>query len=167
MSMPKQKPGKSFQSYATPWEFIRAVEGRFGPIVCDLAAAPSNAKAKRFYGPSDDSLTKEWAADYPEGLLWLNPPFAKIGKWAAKCATESAKRSGGHIVMLVPASIGTDWFALSVEREAHVIALSPRMIFDGAPINPKTGKPDGYPKDLMLVVYTCGLTGFSTWRWKE
>lgn len=155
----------SKQDYGTPWEFIRACEARFGPIVCDLAAHEGNTKAPLYITQEADSLAVDWAGWLPTGTLWLNPPFVDIAPWAAKCADESTRRHG-LILMLTPASIGTEWFQAHVHRRALVIGLAPRMAFDGTPINPKTGKPDGYPKDLMLSVFGFGANGFDTWRWK-
>ncbi len=162
---PEQKPGRSRQDYATPWDFIDAVVRRFGPIVCDLAASSENTKADEFYNEQIDSLSKHWAQSYPEGNLWLNPPFADIAPWAAKCAAESIQRRG-FILLLTPASIGTDWFAAHVNRKAMIFGLSPRIQFDGVAPNPKTGKIDGYPKDLMISVYGAGFNGFDVWKWR-
>ncbi len=153
---PVQKPRRSKQDYGTPWPFIHAVERRFGPLVGDLAATADNAKAPSFIRPEQDSLTVPWATIYPLGNLWLNPEFTDIDPWAEKCAYESKKRHG-LILMLTPASIGTDWFASHVNRQAMVIGLSPRLVFEGC--------TDPYPKDLMLSVYG-GFAGFDCWRWK-
>jgi len=151
--------GKSRQDYGTPWEFIHAVEARFGPIIFDLAATAANRKAPLHWGPDVgiDSLEMDWADAHPTGNLWLNPEFVDIAPWAAKCAAESVKRHG-LIPFLTPASIGTDWFAKHVHRKALVLALSPRLTFEGT--------SDPYPKDLMLSIYGYGLHGFDTWRWK-
>ena len=161
------KPAKGCQTWATPWEFIRAVEVRFGPIHADLACTRENAKAGvGLFHPDVDALAVSWADRFPDGVLFVNPPFAKIEPWAAKCAIESTRRKG-LILMLTPAAIGTDWFAAHVHRKAQVIGIRPRIPFDGTPINPKTGKPDGFPKDLMLTVYGLGFSGFDTWRWRS
>ncbi len=48
-----------------------------------------------------------------------------------------------------------------------VLGISPRLQFTGTVPNPRTGKIDGYPKDLMLSVFGAGLNGFDTWRWKK
>jgi len=162
---PSVRRGKSKQDYGTPWEFILAVEGRFGPIVWDLAAHEGNAKHANFYSVADDTLVQCWSERHPSGNLWLNPEYGNIAPYAQKCAYESARRHG-FIFMLTPASIGTDWFAEHTKGKAVVLGLSPRIPFEGTAINPKTGKPDGYPKDLMLAVYGYGLSGFDTWRWK-
>lgn len=59
-TMPVQKPGKSDQTVGTPWSLVHAVEKRWGGLRMDfdLAALPGNAKAKRFFTPNDDALTK-------------------------------------------------------------------------------------------------------------
>lgn len=162
--MPQQKPTKSVQDYGTPWEFIRAVERRFGPIVCDLAAHEGNAKASAYYTPADDSLSRPWAEAFPRGLLWLNPPFKKIEPWAAKCALEGPRREG-LIVMLTPASVGTAWFFDHVHERARVEPISPRLVFDGVPPG-RDGRPQGFPKDLMLSIFGRACGGFARWRWK-
>lgn len=154
---PTVRRGKSKQTYGTPPEFIRAASARFGALVCDLAAGAENAKAPEFYDEARNSLAVSWASEHPTGTLWLNPPFDNITPWAAKCAEESIKRHG-LILLLIPASIGTDYFAQHINGKAFVLGLAPRMTFEGC--------TDPYPKDLMLCVYGYGLHGFDTWRWK-
>jgi phage N-6-adenine-methyltransferase len=151
--------GRSKQDYGTPWEFIRAVERRFGPLVADLACTRANAKAPTgfYFDAGFDALDRLWAETFPDGNLWLNPPFANIDPWAEKCAAESANRRG-LILLLTPASIGTDWFARHVHRNAMVLGLAPRLTFEGT--------TDPYPKDLMLSVFGMGMSGFDCWRWK-
>jgi DNA (cytosine-5)-methyltransferase 1 len=155
--MPIQKPGKSKQDYGTPDNLIAAVQRRFGKIVCDLAATPLNTKCEAdYYTPEMDSLSRPWAREFSTGLLWLNPPFANIAPWAEKCTAESRERHG-LITLLVPASIGSNWFAKHVEGKAVVIGLSPRITF--------VGETTPYPKDIALCVFGFGLYGFQTWRW--
>jgi hypothetical protein len=99
----------------------------------------------------DDSV--RWAKHV--GLLWLNPPFAAIAPWAKK-ARDSA-RKGARIAMLTPASVGANWFDEFVHREALVLALSPRLSFDGK---------NSYPKDCILSIFSHNESpGFDTWRW--
>lgn len=159
MSEPKQKPGKSKQDYGTPWAFIRAVEKRWGPLAIDLAARADNAKAPRFITPEADSLSSRnpWSPWCRE-IAWLNPEFADIAPWAAKCAAnaEVYRAGGGRIIMLTPASIGSEWFEAHVHRKAMVIGLRPRLTFEGT--------SDPYPKDLMLSIFG-EAPGFDTWRW--
>lgn len=160
MSEPKQKPGKSKQDYETPWEFIRAVERRFGKIAVDLAARADNAKAPNFVTPEQDSLSivvdwNQWAST----VCWLNPPFANIASWAEKAslAAPCFAKAGGRILMLTPASIGSEWFAAHVYGKALVLGVRPRLTFEG--------EKDPYPKDLMLSVFGAP-PGFDVWRYK-
>ncbi len=155
-----QKPrdkNKTEQIVGKPWSFIHACARRFGMISVDLAASPENAKAPVFYTEADDSLMKPWAKEFPGGNLWLNPPFKNIAPWASKCFGESRERAG-LILMLVPASIGSAWFASFVHNKAQVLAL-PRMTFEG--------HPTPYPKDLMLCVYGMGFSGFDIWDYRR
>lgn len=167
---PPKKSGRGRQDYATPPEFLKAVRGRFGALIWDLAAVRDTCVANdpgHYFGPGSqfetDALQADWARIKDgfyvtrdiSGWLWLNPPFAHLDPWAKKCAEEMQR--GARILMLTPASIGTRWFAEHVQPHAHVIALSPRITF--------VGETAPYPKDLMLSVFAYGLTGFSAWHW--
>lgn len=156
---PSVNKGRSKQDYATPWEFIHAVEAKWGPMVADLACTRANAKAPAgyYFDEGVDSLQASWSSDYPTGNLWLNPPFAFIDPWAEKCAWSGARRDG-LIFMLTPASIGTEWFRARVWGNARVLGVSPRLTFEGA--------EDPYPKDLMLSIFGRATDGFGLWRYK-
>jgi phage N-6-adenine-methyltransferase len=159
MSEPIQKPGKSKQDYGTPWSLIRAIEARWGSLTIDLAARADNAKAPLFITPEEDSLKQDWSTRIGDGLAWLNPPFGDIAPWAAKCS----QAFGTSIIMLTPASIGSEWFAEHCEGKAKIIGLRPRLRFEGC--------KDPYPKDCMLTLWNerNGIFGdepdFQTWRW--
>jgi phage N-6-adenine-methyltransferase len=151
--MPAQKPGMSVQTYATPTDFMAAVELRFGEVEFDLAASSENAKAFRFFHEGHDSLKQDWTK--LRGNLWLNPPFRDISPWAEKCSV-SHLHELRQILFLTPASVGANWFRDHVHKKALVLALAPRLSFDGK--NP-------YPKDCILSIY--GVTpGFDVWTWK-
>jgi DNA N-6-adenine-methyltransferase (Dam) len=182
MSEPAQKPGKSRQDFGTPRAFLDAVQLRFGRITLDLAAHERNHVCDRWFGPGGecvDSLQETW----PEsGVLWLNPEFADIEPWARKCAAhitpnrrqlgsleehldeitgESLWRAARKfvILLLVPASIGSNWFACHVNGKAIVEGVQGRLSFDGkAP----------YPKDCMLCQFwPDGRHGFGVWDWRK
>lgn len=160
LSVPKQNKGQSKQDYETPDCFMTAISRVFGKPQVDLAASNNNTKCTIFLTEGADSLIKNWAEDfilkqYKPLLCWLNPPFANIKPWAKKCAEESEK--GAKILMLVPASVGSNWFKNYVYEIAHVLFLSPRMKFVGCK-NP-------YPKDLMLVAY--GFSNFDGFKFIE
>jgi phage N-6-adenine-methyltransferase len=141
----------------TPPEFLRAVEGRFGPITFDLAADESNHVVAGWFGPGGiypDALATAWCDI--EGLLWLNPPYDNIKAFAHKAKIESAK--GARVAMLIPASVATNWFAEEIDGHAFVLPIRPRLTF--------VGHTSPYPKDLMLCVFGPGAKGFECWRWK-
>lgn len=154
---PTTKRHKSNQAYATPPNFIRACEAKFQRRVAwDLAAGEANAKADKWYDEEMNSLAQPWhRISAPGGMLWLNPPFDDIAPWAEKCAAESLLPGCAPILLLTPASIGTNWFREHVFRHAAVLALNGRIQFVGA--------DDPYPKDLMLSVYGFGANGFDIW----
>jgi phage N-6-adenine-methyltransferase len=153
--MPAQKPGSSRQDYETPAEFIAAVEARWGKLDIDLAAREDNKKAPACITPEDDSLAMDWCA-LACFHLWLNPPFARIGPWAKKCAELDIRLSRGTLNFLTPASVCANWFTDYVLEEARVYLLQPRPSFDGkAP----------FPKDVILSRYG-DEPGFEVWRWK-
>lgn len=148
---------RSNQGYATPPNFVRACEELFGRrVVWDLAASEANTKADRWYDEAMNSLLQPWhRINAPGGMLWLNPPFDNIAPWAEKCATESALPGCPPILLLTPASIGSNWFRDHVFVQARVIALNGRIQFVGA--------SDPYPKDLILSVYGLGGNALEIW----
>lgn len=151
--------GASRQNYGTPWDFIRAVERRFGPLAVDLAAEPGNAKAPIYLTREQNALTVPWGATFGPALCWLNPEFADIDPWAEKCRTETALTFGLRVIMLTPASVGSEWFAAHVHRKARVLAVRPRLHFEG--------EPEPYPKDCMVSLFGFGRSGFGVWRWRK
>lgn len=152
--MPLQKPHRSEQVVVTPDDLMAAVVIRFGRITFDLAASEANTKAKNYFNESDDSLIKNW--NRLRGVLWLNPPYANIKLWAAKCA---AWQGIGSLLLLIPASVGSNWWAEHVDGRARVLFLSPRVTF--------VGHSSPYPKDLSLCVFMHTRPGYECWRWKD
>lgn len=153
---PPQRRGKSKQDYGTPWELIRAIEARFGKLAIDLAATPENTKCERYIDPERNSLLCAWHHAIGGGIGWLNPPFGDIAPWMHKAAS-----CGSDLLVLVPASIGSEWFHAFVEGTAPIIGLRPRITFEGC--------TEPYPKDCMLCVFGDigrGLLPISTWRWR-
>jgi site-specific DNA-methyltransferase (adenine-specific) len=155
--MPPQKPGQSEQTVQTPRDFMDAVVGLFGAMTFDLAATSDNAQCERFFSAADDSLKQDWTA--LDGNLWLNPPYENIDPWAAKCALSSPPgQVDRRIFLLVPASVGSAWFAMHVHEKALVLAFRPRLKF--------VGHSKSYPKDCALAVFG-EPPAFETWRWRR
>lgn len=157
MSGPRITSGKdSQQVVGTPWQFIHALEKRWGKISVDLAAAAENSKGQIFISKERDSFTVDWHK--LSGNLWLNPEFGNIAPWARKCADEKAR--GAKIFFLVPASIDSNWWSEYVHGQACVLPLHPRLKFEG--------HEDLYPKTLALCVYGIEPVGYpGRWVWKE
>jgi hypothetical protein len=130
--------------------FMRPVEAKFGPLAVDLAASSTNAKAPVWIDEQRNSLSADVSWSVLEGLLWLNPPFTVITPWARKCAEEC--QLGAQILLLVPASVGANWYWDWVMPFADVYSVG-RMVFDDC--YDKTGKliTTVYPKDLILCHY--------------
>ncbi len=159
---PRQRPGRSRQDYATPPALITAACDWLGidGFDFDYACGRSNIKAPYGWTVEIDALAQsphDWARVVAAGWGWLNPPFARIGPWAARSL--EAMHEGAHLMMLVPASVGSNWYRLLVDGRdnVEVLFLNPRISFDGvAP----------FPKDCMIVRYgTDAEFRTSVWRW--
>lgn len=136
----------------TPWSFMRAVEHKFGPIAIDLAASgPQSAKAARWITPEEDSLKQDWTTMLDGGLGWDNCPYSNIAPWA-KYHQRQWER-GAQTLLLVPASVGSNWYWSYVDPYAEVYNVG-RMVFDNC-FSRKTGQliTTVYPKDLILCHY--------------
>lgn len=165
----------------TPWEFIRAVQEKFGLIDWDLAASLRSSRAYypgMYIGEVRDSLGVDWhelEKNAPDGdgrpLLWLNPPYSNITVWAKKCAAEF--KLGAQILLLTPASIGANWYWDHVEPYAEVYSVG-RMVFDNCYDKKGQLVRTPYPKDLILSHYSPerALTSYyprpiKRWLWKS
>lgn len=158
--MPRQKPGKSKQDYGTPKEFLDAVRNRLciQEFKVDLAATQENRVCPFWHGLDNgiDSLADGVRWNY-NGWAWLNPPFSNITPWAAKAAKEAQR--GAHIAMLIPASVGANWWRDWVEAYAYQSFLNGRITF--------VGETTPYPKDCALLLYTpWQFMGHEIWNWR-
>lgn len=202
--MPEQKPGRSKQDYSTPQAFLTAVKRRFGidQFAHDFAADAQNTVATHFWDEQDDSLSKSadsWAmavlrTGFANPWGWDNPPFGTIEPWAR--LHMASGQMGARSLLLVPASVGANWYRDYVDGHAHVLALNGRLCFiddwahtvdpsrlkraqiaaaatgyPNAIIDPATCyylAPPLYPKDCILAVYGLGVRGgFEVWDWAQ
>lgn len=166
MSGPSINRAESSGDIWTPQVFIDAVERNWGPLTVDLAATTASAKALTYYTPEQDSLNQNWTR--LSGNLWLNPPYSNITPWAKKCAKSYGENEQVEIFLLVPASVGANWFWDYVWDYATVYSVG-RMVFDNC-FDRKTGKlvSTVYPKDLILCHYTNTTPSkvLQRWQWK-
>ncbi len=160
--MPPQLPATSEQVVQTDPAFIAAVVKRFGKLDVDLAATAENTQAPMYISKETNSLRVPWADHfYLRTTMWLNPEFKNIEPWAEKCAYESARIYSvfgkGRILLLTPASVGSNWFRDHVDGKARVYLLNGRLRF--------VGHKQPYPKDCILSVYG-EPPGYEVWSWK-
>lgn len=151
-------PQQGQQSYRTPPDFLAAVLRRLGweSFECDMACTTDDAVAPLglYLNAGLDALAVDWQ-DMGGMRCWLNPPFGLCKAFAAKCAASSAS-----IAVLMPASVGSAWFAEYVDGRADVIFLRPRITFlepDGTPC------AAGINRDCMLLVYDAIARRRMTW----
>lgn len=112
--------------WATPQGFFDAYDMAYG-FDLDVCALPENAKASRFFTPSEDGLAQNWT-----GTCWMNPPYGReIGKWVKK-AYESARDNGATVVCLLPARTDTSWWHDYVVQ-GQVEFIRGRLKFGGSP----------------------------------
>lgn len=153
--------GGSRQDYQTPPEFVTAVRHKLGIVdfAFDLAASPENAVVSDFFTEADNSLSQHWDEVLrPKNWGWLNPPFANIAPWVEKAYRESLMASHPNVAMLVPASVGANWWRDWVHAKARVLCLNGRIQFVGA--------KDPYPKDCALLLYSESVDpGYEVWTW--
>lgn len=151
--VPKQKPGVSEQKVGTPRVFLDTAEKRFGALALDLCASKDNACAPGYLTEETDSLKADWSL--VRGIAWCNPPYRTVGAWMEKAAGTKL-RPGAKILMLTPASVGSNWFRDYAFPCAHVYLLNGRIRF--------VGHAQAYPKDLMLTAYG-ESPGVEIWTW--
>lgn len=174
MSGPTIDRANSSGDIWTPQVFIDAVERKFGRLDWDLACTVENMKARRGYThPEFDALDKNWAGigtmmEKERPLLWLNPPFSNITPWARKCALEHINEA--EILLLVPGSIGANWYWQYIEPFAQVYSVG-RMVFDNCFNKKGEVVTTPYPKDLILCHYGMGKNWvpkrMQRWRWQD
>jgi phage N-6-adenine-methyltransferase len=158
--MPIQKPGRSVQEVATPPELLNAVKDRLciGDFSIDLAASEENKVCPTYFSAGlNDALAEGciWSEE-SGGWAWCNPPYANIGPWVEKACNEAVR--GAQIVMLVPASVGSNWWRDWVEPFAYQVFLNGRVTF--------VGHTAPYPKDLALLLYAPWFFhGYEIWNW--
>jgi hypothetical protein len=98
--VPKQKPGRSRQTYATPPAFIAAVKARLGieRFSHDFAADPSNRQAPTHFDEDTDAMTVPRWEDYTN--QWLDRPCLCIGRpryYEQDSAPHSTRRREGPV----------------------------------------------------------------------
>ena len=107
MTSPKVLSSKR-GDWQTPRAMIELIETfNNEPIYLDPCGAPSNpAKAKVNWFPPKDGLEKHWPRD--GRLIFVNPPYADIAKWAERISIEALE--GAEVILLCVPRTDTGWF---------------------------------------------------------
>lgn len=131
--------------WCTPQAFFDALDSEFH-FALDAAATAENAKCKRFFTPEIDALSRSWDVG---GAVFCNPPYGRtLGKWVAKAYKEYV-RTGGTIVLLIPARTDTSYFHDYILGKAEIRYLRGRLKFEDEHGNAK----DAAPFPSMIVIY--------------
>ena len=127
------------RKYKTDWETPQPLFDLYDrqfKFTLDAAASGLNAKCKRYFAESDNSLEQDWV-----GSVWLNPPYGfGINKWVEKAMNESIKHDS-TIVCLLPSATDTAWFHEFVWGIAEVEFLRGRVQFLREGKKQKNGNP--------------------------
>lgn len=157
---PRDK-NKTDQDVGTDPKFFEIANKQFNfgwDLACtkDNDLITKNDEREGWYYPNHNSLDLDWTMFDQYGWLWLNPPYKDIAPWAQKCAEESQK--GAKIVMLTPASVGSQWFAKWAYPYAYIRMLTGRLTFKG--------HETPYPKDCMISIFDNFHKGIDLWNWR-
>lgn len=122
------------------------------PIVPDVGqSCMSHPQQKPHRSRQDYSTPRDFL------LSVLKRPYAHIAPWVGRAWSES--RKGAHVLMLLPAGVGSNWWRDFVHEKARVLLLNGRLTFGG--------ETAPYPKDLVLLEYGPKVyPGYTVWNWR-
>jgi len=122
-SMETVKPVNVGDEWCTPAWLFKVLDEEF-QFTLDVACTelnnliPGNALI--------DGLVDPW-----HGVVFVNPPYSDPGTWVSKAIHEIQRGNGPHeIVILLPASTDTQWFAQIVRHAYQIRFLSGRLKFE-------------------------------------
>lgn len=149
-------------AWATPVDFFRACDARYGPYTIDVAASAANAKCARYIDAAQDAMVTPWGAS--GDAAWCNPPYGRtITHWISRASdTINAEDGPDHITMLLPARTDTRWFWVATEMAA-VVFVPGRLAFGDGKM------PAPFPSMLVLFDRPDKVIRprFSRWAWRD
>lgn len=133
-------------SWGTPQIYFDVVNTVYHFTV-DICANDQNFKMRPYMTEADDSLSMEW-----HGRIWCNPPYSDIRPWVEKALMEVQCGHAEIVVMLLPASVGSNWFHDLIYHNPNCTYsfYRGRMAFNGT---------TGAMFDSMLVVMQKKISG--------
>lgn len=142
--------------WETPPELFVALDMEF-KFRMDAAANAANAKCPLWLGPGSPIAEDALSVDWPDGPVFLNPPYGRlVGRFVAKAHEQSRRGAVAPVVALLPARPDTQWWARHVMQAYEVWFIRGRVTFVGAP------HPAPFPS--CIVVWRCGSR---PWLWPK
>jgi site-specific DNA-methyltransferase (adenine-specific) len=129
---------KASDEWSTPDFLFEMLDEEFH-FNFDAAAQEGNCKVA-FYSP--DSLNGSWNNKEYQRIVWLNPPYSKIGAFMKKAYEESQK--GAVVVCLIPARTDTKYWHDYVMKAQELRFVKGRLKFGDS----KTGAP--FPSVIVI-----------------
>ena len=127
--------------WATPPEFVAALEAEFGAFDLDPCAREATAKAPVYYALADDGLAQPW-----QGNVFVNPPYSKPEPWIRKAMAEVEADRAAQVILLLPAATDVGWFHELLLPYANLRFVRGRLRFLGW-----QGTPIGSPTAGSLI----------------
>lgn len=137
MRIPLKKPSWwSSDHWSTPIEIIDQLKEEFGEFDLDPCCRPETAKARSFYTPEHDGLSRPWF-----GQVFLNPPYSNPMPWLRRAIEQTRNANCDLVVALLPVRTDNRWFHDCVKDKAQIRFIRGRIKWigwQGTPIpNPK------------------------------
>lgn len=127
--------------WATPPDFVAALEAEFGTFDLDPCAREASAKARTYYTREDDGLQQPWS-----GHVFVNPPYSDPEPWIRKTLQEVDADRATQVILLLPAATDVGWFHDLLLPYANIRFVRGRLRFLGW-----DGKPVGSPTAGSLI----------------
>ena len=143
--------------WETPQDFYDKLNKQF-KFTLDPCCTHANAKCQKYYTIEEDGLLKSWKDE----IVFVNPPYADIGKWVRKAYDESTN-NGAAVVMLIPSRTDTKyWHDYIMDGATAIYFIKGRLKFKNKVIADYTGKTDLSPAPFPSVVVVFDMGKF---RW--
>lgn len=141
----------------TPDSVWRIIE-QVGRVAYDPCCGPQ-APARAVKHAGANGLETNWTEIAEGGLVYVNPPFSELRKWAEKTVAEA--RAGASIVVLTPGDLGTRWAQTLLSADPVIAAWRGRIAF-GGPTEPSVTSGSSKKAGAMFpTLFWCfGHAGF-------
>lgn len=109
--------------WRTPVWLVDQLSATFGPFELDVAAAPWNHQAPKYFTAKDDALKRRWW-----GRCWMNPPYSRGNLRAFLPYAREQVISGRALSVtgVVPHSTADRWWKEVVRPEGPVLRAETR-----------------------------------------